>query len=386
MQVLGKDDFRMSQMVDEQDLKQLCVKLWSWQLCEACQTQQACELVECPARRLKRLTKFLAFYKSAVTLAEQQSPDFRVRVLESIDRLKQDPGLKKGSTAATSGLGDTVDEAIDLAAQLLTMTNIFHFDQASEVLLEEGRRLSVWKKGVLFSQFLVDCFPMSDHPRINGDKVEDLTSARHAIRARKLQSRAGLRFVPTDDLTRHLKLDRRYNIVEIFHHVAFLKEHLRLTKDGPTRLSVEQSLKRGALPRQLAVEVVDSIQKVLFPASDAKSRAILNSLVSSCETSFDSECQRLDFVETRRPDERWLQYYYFGDRLAELLEEVENPRPHHRLGKILERWSRARHLTLITISGVLLAVMLGMAALVVGIAQTWISYQAWKHPVPQSQP
>ena len=51
---------------------------------------------------------------------------------------------------------------------------------------------------------------------------------------------------------------------------------------------------RGAIPRQLALETLDSVQKVLFPLNDAKSRSLLQSLVS---TSFlDPDCLRFNIV------------------------------------------------------------------------------------------
>jgi len=58
------------------------------------------------------------------------------------------------------------------------------------------------------------------------------------LTAKKLKKRANLKFKPTDDLRNHLKLNNKTREVELYHHTAFLKEHIRLTKDQPRNLSV----------------------------------------------------------------------------------------------------------------------------------------------------
>jgi hypothetical protein len=137
--------------------------------------------------------------------------------------------------------------------------------------------------------------------------------------------------------------------------------------------------KRGALPRQLALEALDSVQKVLFPLSDAKSRALLQSLVSTA--SFDPDSLRFESTTIRSADEKEISYHYFGARLADLYEELENPQPRGWIEKWLERKSGARYLMLATLIGVLIALILGFASLGVSSYQAWVGYQAWKHPV-----
>jgi hypothetical protein len=66
---------------------------------------------------------------------------------------------------------------------------------------------------------------------------------RRALKAKKLQKHAGLQFRSTDDLRSHLKLDDALGVVDLFHHTAFLKEHLRLTKDKPLNMTVGDSLR-----------------------------------------------------------------------------------------------------------------------------------------------
>jgi biotin transporter BioY len=77
-------------------------------------------------------------------------------------------------------------------------------------------------------------------------------------------------------------------------------------------------------------------------------------------------------------------YVYLADRLAELHDELKNPRPRGWLERQMERKSGARYMMMATLIGVIFAVILGMASLAVSSYQTWIAYQAWQHPiVPQ---
>ena len=135
----------------------------------------------------------------------------------------------------------------------------------------------------------------------------------------------------------------------------------------------------GALPRQLALECLDSVQKVLFPLTDRKSKSLLLSLTS--RSAFDPDCLRFDSASIRNKDEKEIAYHYFGERLMELYDELENPTPRGSVEKWLERRSGARYVMLATLIGVIFAVILGMAGLAVGGYQAWIGYQQWQHPV-----
>jgi len=117
----------------------------------------------------------------------------------------------------------------------------------------------------------------------------------------------------------------------------------------------------------------------MFPHSDPKSRAILRSLVS--RSNFDPDCLRFESNSIRNPDEEDIAYHYFGSRLADLYEELQNPTPRGLIEKWLERKSGARYLMLATLVGVVIAVLLGILSLAVSTYQAYITYQAWQHPV-----
>lgn len=138
-------------------------------------------------------------------------------------------------------------------------------------------------------------------------------------------------------------------------------------------------MQRGALPRQLALETLESLQGVLFPLTDKKSNQLLSKLIQS--GTFDPEIARFDYGSIRNPGEESVPFYYLADRLSELHSELENPHPQGWLESVCERRSANRYILLVTMIGVILAVLLGVASLIVSVYQTWIAYHAWQHPV-----
>jgi hypothetical protein len=110
-----------------------------------------------------------------------------------------------------------------------------------------------------------------------------------------------------------------------------------------------------------------------------KSYTFLQSLTG--RSSFDPDILRFESASIRNPHETNIAYHYFGSRLAELYEELENPQPRSWMERWLERRSGARHVMMATLAGVAIAILLGFMSLAVTIYQTWIAYQQWKHPV-----
>lgn len=128
------------------------------------------------------------------------------------------------------------------------------------------------------------------------------------------------------------------------------------------------------------LEVLDSLQRILFPLADPKSRKLLESLVDKC--AFDPDITTYEHASIRRDGEEIISYVFLADRLSDIYNEIQNPRPRGWLGKLLQRRSGARYMMMATLIGVIFAVFLGMLSLVVSSYQTWITYQAWRHPVP----
>ena len=243
--------------VTESQLQRLGEVLWSWSLCEDCHNAHGCKTESCPSRRSKRLSRYFEYYKILTALYE---PDVRPGehaalnkhedLLNIIQQLKLQPDMTQAQLACkifenqpgrgSPPLADQ-DRAISLAVKIMTMVDCSAEHQSS-ALLEHGVSQIPWRSNVTFSQFILDVFLMTDYPSLNSDEFSMSSETKTAITANKLKKRTGLKYQPTNDLRRHLKLDRKNNILEIFHHTAFLKEHLRLTKDRPRSLSVRDSL------------------------------------------------------------------------------------------------------------------------------------------------
>jgi hypothetical protein len=109
------------------------------------------------------------------------------------------------------------------------------------------------------------------------------------------------------------------------------------------------------------------------------SENILRSLV--VKANMDPDCLSYESASYRRSGEDEILWSYFGARLMELYEEVENPTPRGSIKKWVQSHSHERHIMFATLIGIIVAILLGIAGLGVGIFQAWVSYEAWKYPV-----
>ncbi|MCJ1355092.1 MAG: hypothetical protein MMC33_005083 [Icmadophila ericetorum] len=381
--------------ISESGLRQLSFVLWFWPTDLACHSCGGCANDDCLTRRSKRLVHFFNHYKYLTASFEHDTQSAEQQVLRShkdlfkiIQTLKSDPDIPRSQltkncfTHYDSGSSgpqhDDQERAVDLAVRAMFFINCSAEHQSFHLLEHNADRLK-WRDDITFNQFVSEAFSMTDHPSLNDNETTLPVSIKKALLARKLKKVAGLTFRGTDDLRNHFKLDHKTGVVKVFHHTSFLKEHLRLTKDGNYDASLSESLKKGALPRQLVLEVLDSIQKILFDLSDPKSYSLLRSLTSAALS--DPDCLRYESASFRSSDEENIQYLYFGSRLVDLYEESKNPRPRGWMNAWLQRKSGARYMMMATLIGVAIAIFLGITSLAVEGYQAWISYQQWQHPI-----
>jgi hypothetical protein len=226
-------------------LQELGKVLWSWSICTDCLAGKPCKTTGCPWSRSTVLSRYFEFFKISTSsyechLAPGQTPGLASLedLFRIIGELKSNPELTKAELLEKlftdrPARGDQ-ERALNLAARVAMMINCSASRQSS-VLLEHGSQQTRWHNDVTFSQFLRDVFPQTAHP-----SIEDI---KDNLQATKLKKHARLNFQPTDDLRNHLRLNRKAAVVEIFHHTAFLKEQLRLTKDQPRNLSVPDLIK-----------------------------------------------------------------------------------------------------------------------------------------------
>jgi len=127
------------------------------------------------------------------------------------------------------------------------------------------------------------------------------------------------------------------------------------------------------------LEVLYSIQKIVFPLWDSESVTLLQSLVASA--AFDKEILNGQNWDIVGDEEENIDFEYLWPRLADIYEEIQNPRPRGWLANWFERRSGARYVMFATVLGVMFAVLLGMISLAVSSYQAYLAYEAWKYPV-----
>ncbi|KAL2211712.1 hypothetical protein CC79DRAFT_216955 [Sarocladium strictum] len=371
--------------------------LWDWKLCSDCEVGKQCATQSCSGQRISKLQRYVQFYKAATAGYVEEAPDTS-RALRTHDdlftaiaTLRTQPDITRTvfyTKAFPRPNGSpTLDQADLLEATTLVM-RIFLMIESSPVhysstRLESGGLRVPWRDDVPFSQYLDQLFPKTTHRVFSFADSETFADVKIELRATKLRKHLGVTFRATHDIRNHLAYDYRDNTIDIYHHAAFLKEQLRATKgldqplNGP--VSAADTIPLGSLPRQLVLETLDSVQAILFPLSEPKSKALLKETIASC--SLDPEISNFEYSAVRNTGEEKISYVYLADRLAGLHHELQNPRPRGWLERVVERKSGARYMMMATLIGVLFAVLLGILSLGVSSYQTWIAYQAWKHPV-----
>lgn len=241
----------------DSEIQRLGQVLWSWSTSDGCQNCNGCKRENCIGRRSKRLVRFFEYYKDLtasyepdIKLGEQQALRSHEDLFEIIRKLKLEPHITRAEFAGKLFMDRCgsppplldQERAHNLAVRAMFMINCAE-QHHSSVLLEHSANKVAWRSDSTFAQFIAEVFPVTDHPGINDEDAKLSLDMKKVLMARKLKKVAGLKFRATDDLKNHLKLDQRTGVIELYHYTAFLKEHLRLTKDGP-RVSITDSLKR----------------------------------------------------------------------------------------------------------------------------------------------
>ncbi|KAL2836919.1 hypothetical protein BJY01DRAFT_238059 [Aspergillus pseudoustus] len=200
------------------------------------------------------------------------------------------------------------------------------------------------------------------------------------LKAWKLRKRCHLQFRPTHNIMEHLLYDPKTRTVMVFHHTAYLKAHLRRSKDKSIDLDACASLKLGILPPQLLVETLHTIQFILFPITSygaKKSIRMLEVLVR--KHGFDPNAE-LDEGLVREGVTAKLTYQYWNHRMEILYRLVKNPPPRNRLVGWIERHTSERNALTVAIIGLFLSALFGLLSCLIGGAQLVIAILAWKDP------
>ncbi|KAI1763324.1 hypothetical protein GGR53DRAFT_372554 [Hypoxylon sp. FL1150] len=364
---------------------------WSWMICLDCLSLSSsrCTTDACQAGRLGKCQRYFQFYQAIVMVyledseGQQQVFNTHEDLWNAIQLLRSNTDLTRTELAQKllSGKADMahapdVLAETTLVVKVLAMVDCSALHYSSDRLEKGGSRIH-WKDDVPFAKYLQDVFPIGSHPFLSYPDSYETGAIKSELKATKLQKRLEVTFRATNDIRNHLRLYRKENVLEIYHHAAFLKEQLRLTRS----IDEKSPLSNNVLPGQLVLEVLESLQGILFPLSDRKSKRLLRRLV--CTNGFDPEIMHFEFTSIRRAEEENIRFVYLADRLSELYNASQNPQPRGWLQRRMERRSGARYMMMATLVGVIFAVLLGIGSLAVSSYQTWIAYQAWQHPVVQ---
>ncbi|KAK0634123.1 hypothetical protein B0T14DRAFT_420594 [Immersiella caudata] len=369
-----------------EEFQALCSALWDWHVCVGCAAGlQSCHVTPpCIWRQRSHKLKGLFTYYETITSSYVPDSLFTIApsltnhdsVLEIVKLIHAEPTASRSSVTSTIGHAESLvedkDGAFDVAARIALMVNCARDGTAGGGLLELGTRPVAWDATMSRIDFMRAAFPQTVHPVLDeSDRSPRSQHIFNGLRATRLRRVARLRFRTTNDLHSHLRLDHKAGTVDIYHHTAVLKEHLIF--------SAKSKNSDALIPRQLALEVIDSIQKVLFP-SDIQSQSLLRSLVR--KQGFDDDCLRYESSSYRLAGESEISYSYFGARLMDLYEEVNHPTPRGVLEKWLEPRSGGRHVMMATLTGVFFAIVLGIVGLGVQIWQACMTYEQLKLSSP----
>lgn len=246
--------------VSDQQLQQLCEVLWSWKICLRCRTGQGCTGTDCSWPRSHRLAKYFAFYKDITALYVPEflpgsHPALRSHedLFEIIRVLKTQPDVPRSQLtkhhfsnrdSGTAPIPPVSDQnrAVSLAVRAMTMIQCSAEKQSLD-LVELGTKPLQWRSEISLSQFLIEAFPTTNHPALSEkDNTSGPSEIKTQLTAQRLKKIAGLKFQPTSDLGKHLKLDQKLGVVPIFHHTAFLTEHLIASQSISTTVSVGKAI------------------------------------------------------------------------------------------------------------------------------------------------
>jgi hypothetical protein len=237
---------RSLETTNKELLPKLGRAVWSWHICHGCNSDQSCIDSNCPARDLSHLQPYFQFYQSVVSTYVENAPENRVLqnhedLWRIIELLRSKPDATMGDLwesivpgylqKATRTNRDDLQSAVALAVRVLTMINCSALHHSSD-RLEKGTCRLDWKQDVAFTKYLQDLFPTCDDPIFSRPGNDAFAERKFQLRATNICNHLGVALCRTSDIRDHLRLNRKQDqdTLEIYHHTAFLKEQLKLTK------------------------------------------------------------------------------------------------------------------------------------------------------------
>ena len=371
--------FTPLEVISETDLQDVCKCIWDWRLCGGCCGKPNCETSSCPWSRrdrvqpaLSRYNRLCSYYMPVST--KHQALRCHQDLLKIMDMIKGEANESKEELMdrffAARRIHVPVSDqegALNLAVSILLSINCGVPDNHTDNL-EDSEFAIPWRTGSSVTAFVDEAFKKNStvHHFSNMSSIIG-----PGLTAKRLKDKIGLQFQPTDDMHSHLRIDFRSRVVYLFDCTAVLEEMLSATHN------ISQN---SILPRQMLLEILHTFYKVLFPPG-RESENFASDLVK--KNGFQKDFLRYKISWFKRADDPEVDYSYFGDRLLDLHNELEDPSPRNWFERLFEGGGKSaeRKMLMATTIGVFIAVTIGLFGLVIAGFQAWVGYQQWKHPV-----
>ncbi|KAH3907137.1 hypothetical protein HBI56_115590 [Parastagonospora nodorum] len=365
--------------VEDATRQQLGGILWDWRLCGKCSAKSSCGDIECPWNPNSDCNTFWNLYEQMATAYNPERLGRKAAIANHEELLGIVKQIKARKNTPRKDIlrdifevdGAEHDEpptswdqnrAFNIAASLLLLVDLNILHDAANI--SSGRAPVIpWRDDASVETFIEEALPPG-----SALMSPNMQYFLPDLRAKKLSKHAKLHVRATNDIRRHLLLDKKEKIVWVFHQSTALRQLLSSMKDGTTT---------GVLPRDLILEVLHTIHNVLFPP-DPGSQKLLRRLVR--KHGWDKGLE----LDTTTPERKYkdpdISFKYFGQRLEELYDEMQTPTPHTWLHRRLKKREDA-YVLMVAMYGVIVAVVCGFLTLVTAIFQSWVAWQQWKHPV-----
>ncbi|KAL2787667.1 hypothetical protein BJX66DRAFT_327670 [Aspergillus keveii] len=351
-------------------------------------------LVSDPKKSHKPFMAYWKLYESVFCAREGQETIIQVDnaafashadILECAKRLRASPTWTRDQLANTLSPNNSLSQgdretAVESVIRVLFMLDCSLSKKYSENFEVDGYSPAYWEATEPFVSYVERAIPECNNVQPKSGFEPHKPRYMKALKAWKLRKRCGVQFIPTDNIMEHLLYDPEMGFVHVFHHTAYLKAHLRGSTSQPINQKASTSLGLGTLPPQLLLETLHSIQFILFPISNDKTRKSIRLL------------QRLvtkdGFDPNARLDEGWIRdgvaanfrYKYWNQRLEILYQLAKNPPPRNGFISWIERHTTERNALTVAIIGLFLSAFFGLLTCLIGGAQLAVAIMAWKDP------
>ena len=229
--------------VKEADFMGLCEALWDWEICDQCKNNELCETTTCSWSRPKILQPFFDFYKNVAIWSMPGIPGSENHAVKNhqdlfgiIRFIRENPDIPRALLTEQyfappryphKPAAVEQQKAFNVAIQIMDMVDCSMEGQSSDEI-ESGSGPTFWSGDKTHHEFMEAAFPVNDHPRLR----EIRSKVKRQLNATQLKKVVGIEFEGTSDLKSHLKYDPDTRVLEIFHHMTFLREYLLATRDA----------------------------------------------------------------------------------------------------------------------------------------------------------